>query len=40
MEGLKRWVIGERDGYKEVFNAVDATGYLSKEETLSAVGKR
>jgi phosphonate transport system substrate-binding protein len=33
MEGLKRWVTGERIGYESVFKAADATGYLQHEKT-------
>ncbi|MBK8220931.1 MAG: PhnD/SsuA/transferrin family substrate-binding protein [Candidatus Obscuribacter sp.] len=39
MEGLKRWVEGERSGYKMIFEAVEATGYLKEETVLSVAGR-
>jgi phosphonate transport system substrate-binding protein len=32
MEGLKRWVRPELDGYKPLFEAVELTGYFKKGE--------
>lgn len=39
MEGLKRWVEGDRSGYKMIFEAVEATGYLKEETVLSGAGR-
>jgi phosphonate transport system substrate-binding protein len=36
MEGLKQWIRGEREGYKAVFAAVEATGYRLTEEPARA----
>lgn len=37
MEGLKEWVLGDRQGYETVFNAVQKTGYLNRKATCLTV---
>lgn len=39
MEGLKRWVPGERAGYDSVFAAVDAVGYLMAKTSAAVASK-